>query len=116
CWQGGNGELRRLALELKDRLHDADTRGNQAWGKRGVAISQMGDLPVTGYSGDLFDSNACVVTVRDEENYGALWAFCSSPEFRLAVRRIDQKVNVTNATFSKVPFDVVHWQKNADQQ
>jgi hypothetical protein len=115
-WQGGSGELRRLAVELRERLHDADTRGNQAWGKRGVVISQMGELPATLYSGDLFDSNAGVITVRDEKNVPALWAFCSSPEFHSSVRRIDQKVNVTNATFSKVPFDLAHWQKVAAEK
>jgi hypothetical protein len=108
-WQNGTGELRRLATELQERLHDADTRGNQAWGTPGVAISQMGDLPATLYSGDLFDSNASVITLKEEEHQSALWAFCSSPAFREAVRRIDQKVNVTNATLAKIPFDLAHW-------
>ena len=38
-----------------------------------------------------------------------LWCFCSSAEYREAVRRIDQKLNVTNATLAKVPFDLDHW-------
>src|SRR5205085_6660550 len=39
--------------------------------------------------------------------------FCSSPEFNKAVRFIDQKTNVTNATLVKVPFDLEYWQKIA---
>ena len=33
-----------------------------------------------------------------------------------AVRKIDQKLNVTNATFVKVPFDLAHWQKVAAEK
>jgi len=43
----------------------------------------------------------------------AIWAFCSSEEFNVAVRKIDQKVNVTNATIAKIPFDLDHWEKVA---
>ena len=38
-----------------------------------------------------------------------IWCFCSSPEYNEAVRRIDQKLNVTNATLVKVPFDLERW-------
>jgi len=43
----------------------------------------------------------------------AIWCYCSSPDFNSDVRRIDQKVNVTNATLVKVPFDLAHWQQVA---
>ena len=45
----------------------------------------------------------------------AIWSFCSSPEFHGAIRRIDQKTNVTNATLVKVPFDLKHWQTVAEE-
>ncbi len=109
-WENGNGQLRKLAEELKDRLHDSDRRGNAAWGKAGVAVSQMRSLPCTLYQGELFDSNACVLSVKDESSLPAVWTFCSSPHFFEAVRRIDQKMNVTNATFAKASFDLAHWQ------
>ncbi len=115
-WQNGDGDLRRLALELQERLHDADRRGNQAWGKSGVAVSQMGSLAATLYSGDLFDSNATVVVLNNDSNLPALWSFCSSPSFVQEVRRIDQKVNVTNATVAKVPFDLGYWQRLAAEK
>jgi len=40
----------------------------------------------------------------------------ASPDFQEAVRKIDPKVNVTNSTFAKVPFDLAHWQKVAAEQ
>ena len=115
-WENGSGQLRKLAVELKDRLHDSDRRGNSAWGKQGVAVSQMRSLPCTLYQGHLFDSNACVLSVKDDSSLPALWAFCSSPHFFEAVRRIDQKMNVTNATFAKASFDLPHWQKVAQEK
>jgi hypothetical protein len=35
----------------------------------------------------------------------------SSDSFRESLRSLDAKVNVTNATIAKVPFDLDHWQK-----
>ena len=47
----------------------------------------------------------------------AVWCFCASPEYaRLRSVEIDQKLNVTNATLVKVPFDLDHWKKIAADQ
>ena len=46
----------------------------------------------------------------------AVWAFCSSPEFVAKVRKIDQKLTITNATLVKVPFDLGHWIKIAEEK
>ena len=115
-WENGKGQLRSLAKELKERLHDADTRGNQVWGKWGVAVSQMGRIPVTLYSGEKFDSNVAVISPTHPDDLSAIWTFASSPEFQTAVRAVDQKLNVTNATLAKIPFDLAHWQKIAAEK
>ena len=46
----------------------------------------------------------------------AVWVFCSSPSYLQFVRKLDQKLNVTNATLFKVPFDLAHWQKVAAEK
>lgn len=46
----------------------------------------------------------------------AIAAFLFSDLFNEAVRQVDQKVNVTSATFVKVPFDLAYWQKVADEK
>ncbi|RYL99701.1 Eco57I restriction-modification methylase domain-containing protein [Sphingobium fuliginis] len=84
-------------------------RGSEAWGKRGVAIRQMGSLPATLYEGDAFDTNVAVIIPKKEDYLLPIWAFCSSLEFQSKVRQVDQKVNVTNATLVKVPFDLNKW-------
>lgn len=112
-WEEGKGDLEQYARENRERLHDSHRRGSPAWDNEGVAVSQFG-LPVTLYSGNLFDSNVAVIIPKDRKNLAALWHFCSSQHFRADVRRIDQKMNVTNATFTKVPFDLEKWRAVAD--
>lgn len=82
-------------------------------GQKGVVVSGTGGLAVTIYTGDRFDSSANPVVPKDPKHLSAIWAFCESKKFIEAVRRIDQKLIVTNQTLLKVPFDISHWQKVA---
>ncbi len=104
-WQQGKGVL-----------HDLDgvcIRGSKAWGKPGIAVSQMGDLAVTLYTGELFDNNTAVIVPDDSADLAAIWAYCSSSEFHEDVRDIDDALKVTNATLVKVTFDRDRWQRKA---
>ncbi len=105
-WEGGDGQLRRFAAEVRERLHDSDRRGNEAWGQRGVAISQMRLLPATIYTGEKFDTNAAVILPNNEDLLLPIWAYCSSPEYHDNVRLVSQKSSVTNATLIKVPLNL----------
>lgn len=91
-------------------------RGENAWNKKGVSISQIASLPATIYCGGFFDTNAAIILPKEECNLLPIWAYCSSDEYSNEVRKIDQKLNVTNATLVKVPFDIEHWQKIADEK
>lgn len=112
-WEGGRGRLYQFGRENVESLHNVDRRGEDAWEQLGVAIAQMRELPATLYGGQKFDTNVAVLIPKNAKHLPAIWAFCSSPEFHSCVRRIDQKVNVTNATLVKVPFDLAQWQKVA---
>ncbi len=91
-------------------------RGTNAFEKKGIVVRQMGELPCTIYSGDVFDTNCAVIVPISPSYLPAIWCFCSSPEYHQALRRIDQKLNVTNATLVKVPFDLDHWTKVARER
>ena len=84
--------------------------------ERGVAVSQMRNLFVTLHTGGPFDKNTAVITCQDPSHIPAVWCFCSSPEYSKAVRRIDPKLCVTNATLVKVPFDLPRWTQVAKEQ
>jgi hypothetical protein len=81
-----------------------------------VSVSLTGRLRVTRYSGEIFDGNCATIVPKKSDHLPAIWCFCSSPEYNEAVRRIDQKLNVTNATLVKVPFDLAHWQQVAAER
>ena len=88
-------------------------RGRTMWKKRGVVVSQMGDLPVTLYTGERFDNSAGVIGPLAENELPAVWEFCSSPEYARAVRELDQMLKVTNATLVQVPFEIERWRRVA---
>lgn len=111
-----NGHLRELKEIRRKKLHDSDQRGNQAWGKRGVVISQMRQLPAARYLGNKTDQTVAIILPLNVEHLEAIWCYCTSEEFNYEVRRIDQKLNVTNATLVKVPFDLAHWQRVAAER
>ncbi len=110
-WERGEGILHELG-----KTGDAILAGSMAWGKPGVAVSQMGSLPAAIFSQEIFDKNVAVVLPKDQSYVAAIWAFCSSPEFNKEVRKIDQKLNVTNKTLVKVPFDLERWQKVTEEK
>ena len=91
-------------------------QGGGIWDREGIAVSQIGQLPVTRYTGEKFDNNTAALGPLPPDILPAVWCFCSSPEYAASVREIDQKLNVTNATLVKVPFDLGHWTRVADER
>lgn len=115
-WEAGRGVLHEYAKATRDKLHDMHESGNLAWGKRGVAINQMNSLRASLFFGEKFDGNVNIIFPLKDDLLLALWFFCSSPQYEKEVRRLDQKLAVTNATLIKVPFDLAHWQAVAAEK
>jgi len=107
-WEGGSGELSTAPY--------ARVQGAEAWGRQGVAVRNTVPLPVTLYSGDLYDQSSTVIVPKDPHHLPALWTYCSSGEFLPAVQRVDGKRNKTNQTYLKVPFDLARWKKVAAEK
>jgi hypothetical protein len=117
-WEGGYGELYRLAEAVKGINHVAQNwrRGQDAWGKFGVAVTAMRNVFSNFYRGNLFDSNVTAVIPTDQAFADAIYAFCSSDEFEAELRKIDKKLSITTATLLKVPFNLIHWQQVAAER
>jgi len=107
-WESGRGELASAPY--------ARVQGTEAWGHKGIAVRNTVPLPVTLYSGDLYDQSSTAIVPQDPKHLTALWAFCSSEEFFPAVQLVDGKRNKTNQTYLKIPFDLAHWQKVAAEK
>lgn len=118
-WEEGKGQLLHL-MEEKKRLENYSSGIWSVWsrfiGKEGVCVGLMGGLPVTLYDGYAFDNNSGVIIPSNDNNLAAIWSYCSSKDYHNNVRKIDQKLNVTSGTVVKVPFDLEHWTKAAEEQ
>ena len=123
-WQGATKTTthfggRSLVLDYGPRLKkaveqgQAYIRGVDAIGETGVSIRQVGTLPATIYSGNFFDTNNAVILPKKQKHFLPIWCFCCSPQFYHKIRSFDQKLNVTNASLVKVPFDLEYWTQKA---
>ena len=117
-WEEGKGQLARFQADQAASAYASGgwKQGWQAWNKLGVRVSQMTTLQVTLHLGCHFDVSTATIVPSHPDDLCAIWCFCSSPFFNEEVRKIDQKLNVTNATLVKIPFDLPHWQKVAAEK
>ena len=100
-WQDGSGELANHPSSV--------IRGTQAWGKPGIAISAMGKLYCSLYTGAFFDDNTVCIIPYDPSHLPALWAYCSSGEYHDNVRVFDKALKVRGGLV-KPHFDLPRWQ------
>ncbi len=108
-------ENRRGPLQQAHENGWGAIRGEAAWGKNGVALSQMGTMPCTLYTGDLFDNSSTAVIPHRPSDTAALFRFFSSEEFRVALRLVSPKMSVEVATVQTVPFDASRWRRFAEE-
>lgn len=94
----------------------ARPQGQAVWGRKGVAVSLMRNLPVALYDGDAFDSNVSALVPRKQEDLPAIWAFAESSDFNDAVRAIDPGLRIVNASLTRIPFDIDHWRAVAGER
>jgi hypothetical protein len=107
-WEEGKGVLAAST--------EARVQGHQAFGLPGLIVGQMGQLPITRYSGSFFSMNGAALIPRAAKDLAAIWCYCNSDDFRKNIRKIDQQLKVTNATIIKVPFDSNHWSQMAAER
>ena len=91
-------------------------RGQDIWGRRGVALTKMRQLDAFLYDGELFDDNVGIISPKDPAHLRAIAAFVFSPEYVQEIRNVDKVLKVTAATLVKVPFDHAHWQQVASER
>jgi len=111
-WENGCGTLESFVQEkLGSKNTGAWIRGKKCWGKKGIAVKQMGALPVSLYNGELFDDNVAVIIPENKVIFNNIYAFCSSKIFNLEVRKVNQKLAVKAKYFLQAQYDLDHWVK-----
>ena len=104
-WENGKGELAQIGTAHK---------GKQAVGERGFAIAVTQTPKVAAFLGTRFDCTMAALLVKNPDHYPAIRSFLLSDAFPREVRRVDQALSITESSFIKVPFDLIHWQDIAN--
>lgn len=116
AWDDAIQRVRGLTDSEREQIHNQDQSGQQAWGRRGVSISLMGELRASLYTGARYDKATAVLVPENEQLLPALWKFCSNPAFHAAVRMVDRNVMCSNGALVKVGFDAEHWVLSAERE
>ena len=115
-WQNASGELYEMAEAAKKKLKNIWQRGKEAWNKKGLAVRLMGSIPRSLYGGQIFQNGVATIIPKKPELLKPIFAYCSTDQYVEEVRKIDQNLAVTNHTLIKVPFDLDHWTKVAEEK
>lgn len=104
-----------LSIDELERsgIKECVIRGRSAWGRHGVLVAKMSNLPASLYCGQFFDDNTFAIIPNQDKDLPALWTYVSSPSFAQNCRKLNQKLNVTASVMSQVPFELEYWRKQA---
>ncbi len=107
-WEGGRGAL---SLSSAARI-----QGQNAWNRYGVLVARVRSLRAYQFLGPFFDKSCVVITPKQSVPLEPILAYCTSPEFKTDVRKLDKKPYVTTSVFGELPFDSTHWKKVAAER
>ena len=110
------GGLEHIVYWADDGYGLARRQGMKAWGRSGVAVSQMSALPCATFLGEKYDSNMTALVTSEANATRALIAYGLSGELATEVRKIDASLKPSNGAFEKIPFDLDHWQQVAAEK
>jgi hypothetical protein len=113
-WDAQAKRVHGMTDEERVQGHNQDYRGRLAWGRRGVAVGLIRNLRISPYFGDLFDKSVAVIVPKEDGHLASIECFCQSTEYSSEVRKLDQKLMVTNSTLVKVPFSLERWNGTDD--
>ena len=107
-WENGNGAL---AVSSQARV-----QGHSAWGKNGILVNLMSNLNCALYLGVQHDKITAAIVPKDEKYLAPIWAYCSSEDYNIQVRKLNPALQPGTSTLVKVPFDLDHWTKVAAEK
>jgi hypothetical protein len=108
-WEQGVG-----ALHKDSNAHNFPPQS--ALGRPGVLLSQIRNVRVTRYLGEIFNDLSVPLIPHDEADLPAVYAFCTGDGFTEAVRTQTQSLQIRVGYFLGVPFDVSYWRQVAAEK
>ena len=115
-WESGSGMFWNYVTDrLGEGKQKAWIRGLEFQGQKGIAVSGTGSINCGPYAGAFWNDSLLVLMPKEDEHVLPILAYCCSDDFEKQVRIIDQKLNVRSA-ITRVPFDLLYWQKVAAEK
>ncbi len=109
AWDDQTNRVRGMEAVDREQIHNQDQSGQQAWARSGVAISLMGELRCSLYTGYRYDKSIAVIIPNSDDLLAPIFSFCADSEFQRTVRQIDQNVMCSNGALTKVAIDIDRW-------
>jgi len=108
---GGTELLLRYGRELIKDANDgrAYVRSDEYLSRKSIVVSLMRRFCASINYETYIDTNVAAVLPIADSYLLPLWCYLISGQFTSDVRSIDKKVNLTNATVTKVPFELDYW-------
>jgi hypothetical protein len=107
-WENGQGSL--------SKSDQARIQGFEAWEKNGILVNLMRNLNSSFYYGEMHDKITAAIIPNNKELISSIWCYIKSDSYYLEVRKLNPALQPGTATLVKVPFDLEHWQKVADEK
>jgi hypothetical protein len=107
-WQDGKGDLLKVP--------GASIRNVKYWDKIGVYVVRMAKAPSTISYGEAWDRNGAMIIPLNKENLLPIWEYSKTDQFRENLRKLNQKLSLSEGTFPRIPFNLAHWQKVAEEK
>jgi len=107
-WQRGLGPLVTEST--------ATLRGQKNWGRPGVHLRMVGDLPVTISTGEKTDDVSTIIIPRQASDLPALWCFAECGEMARSIRAEYFSLKLAPTTPLLVPCDIAHWRRVAEEK
>jgi hypothetical protein len=116
-WENGRGTLvNSIKEKLGENGYRAWIRGWEAWNKKAIAVSLTGSVHASQYIGNKFDQTLAVLVPKDESLLIPIFTYANDKVYNEDLRKIDQKLNLTNLSLVKVNFDLKYWQSVAAEK
>ena len=106
-WENGDGDLAKIGTAKK---------GLPAVGKQGFAIAVNSNPHVSIFMQHRFDCTTAVLLPNTIQSEPIIGSFLTDNTFPEEARKVDQALSITESSFTKIPFDLDHWTKVAEEK